>query len=76
MSDEPDNLVLVLLRRIDAKLDRVMSDVTNLKVRMSALEAESGYVRVGLAELNARMDRLDTRLDRIERRLDLTEVGN
>ena len=62
MSDEPDNLVLVLLRRIDAKLDRVMSDVTNLKVRMSALEAESGYVRVGLAELNARMDRLDTRL--------------
>ena len=27
MSDEPDNLVLVLLRRIDAKLDRMMSDV-------------------------------------------------
>lgn len=74
MSDEADNLVLVILRRIDAKMDRLAADVTNLKVRMSALEAESGYVRVGLAELNSRLDRMDARLERIERRLDLTDV--
>ncbi len=33
MADEPDDLVLQYLRRIDAKLDRVIEDVQDLKVR-------------------------------------------
>ncbi|KPF72981.1 hypothetical protein IP69_03045 [Bosea sp. AAP35] len=67
MSDEPDNIVLVMLRRIDAKLDRVGEDVHNLKVRMTSVEE-------GMAAMNRRVDRIDERLDRIERRLDPTEV--
>jgi predicted nuclease with TOPRIM domain len=67
MSDEPDNIVLVMLRRIDAKLDRVGEDVHNLKVRMTSVEE-------GMAAMNRRVDRIEERLDRIERRLDLTEV--
>ncbi len=38
MSGEPDNLVLQYLRRMDAKIDRIVDDVQNLKVRMTAVE--------------------------------------
>ena len=64
MADEPYNLMLQLLRRMDAKLDRVVEDVQDLKVRMT-------HVEEGLAGVNRRIDRVELRLDRIERRLDL-----
>jgi hypothetical protein len=66
MADEPDNLVLTLLRRMDQKLDRVIDDVHDLKVRMTSVEE-------GLAGIHRRLDRLEIRVDRIERRLELTE---
>jgi hypothetical protein len=37
------------------------------------MEAEIGYVRVSLAEVNRRLDGLDQRVTRIERRLELVE---
>jgi predicted nucleic acid-binding Zn-ribbon protein len=67
MVEEPDNIVLVMLRRMDGKLDRIIEDVQNLKVRMTSVEE-------GLVGVNRRVDRIEERLDRIERRLDLTEV--
>jgi len=66
MVDEPDNLVLQLLRRMDQKLDRISEDVGDLKVRMTSVEE-------GLAGVNRRLDRLEIRVDRIERRLDLVD---
>jgi uncharacterized protein YceH (UPF0502 family) len=76
MSDTPQ--VLDFLReqfaRVNARLDLISGDVTNLKVRMSGLEAEAGHVRLGLAEVNSRLDRLDERVARIERRLDLADA--
>ncbi len=66
MADEPDNLVLQLLRRIDIKLDRVVDDVQDLKVRMT-------HVEESLAGVNRRIDRVEARLDRIEKRLDLVD---
>jgi archaellum component FlaC len=66
MADEPDNIILQLLRRMDAKLDRVVEDVQDLKVRMT-------HVEEGLAGVNRRLDRLEVRIDRIETRLDLVE---
>lgn len=63
---EPDNVVLTYLRRIDEKLDRVIDDVHDLKVRLT-------HVEEGLAGVNRRIDRVEARLDRIERRLDLVE---
>ena len=68
MADEPENLVLRYLRRIDDKLDRVADDVRELKIRMTAVEEN-------LASLNRRFDRLEARVDRIERRLELTETA-
>ncbi|MFD1702000.1 hypothetical protein ACFSCV_03190 [Methylopila henanensis] len=67
MADEPDNIVLTYLRRIDQKLDRVTDDVGDLKVRVTAVEE-------GIAGVNRRLDRLDQRVDRIERRLDLFDM--
>ncbi len=67
MADEPDNLVLVYLRRLDEKVDRLIDDVQDLKVRMT-------HVEEGLAGVNRRLDRLEVRVERIERRLDLVVV--
>ncbi len=67
MADEPDNVVLVMLRRIDQRTERMADDLQDLKVRMTAVEE-------GLAGVNRRIDRLDQRVDRIERRLELADV--
>ena len=67
MADEPDNIVLVLLRKIDARTERMAADLQDLKVRVTALEE-------GLAGVNRRLDRLEGRIERIERRLELTDA--
>ncbi len=81
MSDQPDNLVLVYLRRIDERLERMEADLQDVKRRLTALEESQARmhqdvagVRGDYAGLQLRMDRFDDRLARIERRLDLTEV--
>ena len=67
MVDEPDNLILQLLRRVDAKIDRMAEDIQDLKLRMT-------HVEEGLAGVNRRLDRLELRVDRIERRLELADA--
>ena len=67
MDEQPDNLVLTGLRRLDAKFDRMAEDIRDLKVRMTA-------VGEGLAGVHRRMDRFESRLERIERRPDLVEA--
>jgi outer membrane murein-binding lipoprotein Lpp len=78
MSGEPDSLVLVYLRRIDGKIDRLIDDVQDLKHRVTSLEgqvaglrSETASIRGDMAAMSLRIDRIETRLDRIERRLDL-----
>jgi archaellum component FlaC len=66
MVDAPDNLVLQYLRRFDEKLDRVVDEMLDVKVRLTAVEE-------GLAGVNRRLDRLEVRVERIERRLNLVE---
>ncbi len=67
MADEPENLVLVMLRRIDAKIDRISDDLRDLKVCATATEE-------AIAGVNRRLDRLEIRVERIEKRLDLVEA--
>ena len=69
MVDEPDNVMLVYLRRLDTKMDRIIDDVGDLKVRMTAVEE-------GQAGIHRRLDRLEHRVERIERRLDLVDVSH
>jgi archaellum component FlaC len=66
MADEPDNILLQYMRRFDEKLDRVIDEMLDVKVRLTAVEE-------GLAGINRRLDRLEVRVERIERRLDLVD---
>jgi archaellum component FlaC len=66
MADEPDNILLQYMRRFDEKLDRVVDEMLDVKVRLTA-------VGEGLAGINRRLDRLEMRVERIERRLDLVD---
>lgn len=67
MADEPENIVLVYLRRLDGKADRLLEDMRDLKMRMTA----AAEAMVGLSR---RMDRVEEWLDRIEKRFDLVET--
>jgi hypothetical protein len=75
MSDEPENLMLVCLRRPDAKMDGLREDIFDLKHRVTAVEiAVAGLAASQLshyASLPARLDRVEQRLGRVERRLDI-----
>jgi len=42
MSDQPENLMLVFLRRLDAKMDGLIDDVRDLKHRMTTVEQQLG----------------------------------
>ena len=69
MVDEPDNIVLVMLRRIDQRTERMAEDLQDLKVRVTAVEE-------GLAGVNRRLDRLEARIERIEKRLELSDAAH
>jgi archaellum component FlaC len=69
MAGDPDNIVLVLLRRIDERTERMAEDLQDLKVRVTSVEE-------GLAGVNRRLDRLEGRVERIERRLELTDAAH
>jgi hypothetical protein len=64
MSDEPDSLLLRTLRRIDERMDRV-------ETRLSELVGRVGLLEQGYASVSRRLDQIDLRVERIERRLDL-----
>ena len=68
MPKEPENVVLVLLRKIDERTERMASDLQDLKMRMTSVEE-------GLAGVNRRLDRLEARVERIERRLELSDAA-
>ena len=66
MVDEPDTSILQLLRRMDAKINRMADDIRDLKARMTKLEE-------AFVGLQWRFDRLEIRVEPIERRLDLVD---
>lgn len=78
MMEDPENLTLVYLRRLDAKMDKIINQVDGLTVRTAALEGGLATVIKQLgglmetdAHLASRVDNMERRLDRIEHRLDL-----
>ena len=46
MANEPDNIVLVYLRRLDEKVDRIMADVSDIKACLDRIKR-----RLDLVEL-------------------------
>lgn len=80
MSDEPENLVLVYLRRMDAKIDKVIDTqqehghrLSRVESQLAGLRRDQGSDAEAVAHLQAQMDRLRDELDRVKRRLDIVE---
>jgi hypothetical protein len=71
VSDEPDNPVLVYLRRIDQKVATLIADMADIKHHMTSMVRQHAERRLDLANVPSRLHRLDVHMDRIERRLDL-----
>ncbi len=83
MSDQPDNLIPVYLRRLDEKLDRVIGGTANYRPVATApppviagLDPAIHDLKLALlhndfARQSERINRIETRLERIDRRLDI-----
>ena len=74
MADEPVNLVLEFVKRIDRRLENVETIVIDTRARLHSVEEQVALMRQDVVRIDSRMDRFDDRLQRIERRLDLIEV--
>lgn len=82
MSETVTNeLILEHLKRIQAGQARLIEDVGDLKLRMTALEENNATMAhshaamaQSLAAQSRRIDRMDERLARIERRLDMVDA--
>lgn len=78
MSDEPDNLVLVYLRRLDEKVTRLDDRLGEMTLRINDVHAAILALRrdqvsdaESVAHVHTRIDRLAEELERIKRRLDV-----
>jgi len=74
MADEPDNLIVRYLRRLDEKVDRLLDDMREVKQRLSSVEVSVAHLHGDFAAQSGRIDRLENRLDRIEHRLNLRDA--
>jgi hypothetical protein len=74
VANEPENLVVAHLRRIDEKVDRLRDDVRELRAGLNSVRRDLiALVEVG-ARVELMVDRQGKRLDKIERRLDLRDA--
>lgn len=76
MADEPDNPVLVYLRRFDQQIGGMRADIRNLALRVGTLEQRFSALEARFASLEEQMIGANGRLGRIERRLDLVEPAH
>jgi hypothetical protein len=63
MSDEPDNIMLILLRRIDERTARLEDRLATMERRLALRDQESAIDRADLLALSGRVARIERRLD-------------
>jgi uncharacterized coiled-coil protein SlyX len=77
MTEETENLVLEVLKRVQAEIAETRRDLgarmARLEVRMTAQEQHLATLVLSLPEAHGRIDDLTRRVERIERRLELSE---
>ncbi|MQX34971.1 hypothetical protein [Roseospira navarrensis] len=74
MADDPENSVLVYLRRMDAKIDGVQETLKEHAFRLSRIEHSLNRIRQDMATDAEAGVLMQAQIDRIDRRLDLTDV--
>ncbi len=73
MTEDTENMVLEMLRRIPVSQERTELDIIDIKGRISSMELIQGQVLSQIGSIGVRLDRLEERVSRIERRLELVD---
>lgn len=73
MADEPEDLVLQLLRRVDARLGAVETGLERMSGDLRDVSIRPANVEENLAGVHRGLDRVDARIERIEKRLELVD---
>ena len=66
--------MLEILKRLQADMAALKSDVMEMKVQQSLMGQQLGALTTAFYTSQSRLDKIDSRLDRIERRLELTDT--
>jgi hypothetical protein len=78
MSDDPNNMVLSLLRAIRGDIANLSDRVDDFARRMTTMEIQIGHLvateQSHYANTMLRLDQMEVRLGRMERRLDLVDT--
>lgn len=79
MSDDPNNLVLNLLRAIRGDIGDIKADMIEVKQRLTTVEIQVSNLAATEAshygQTMQRLDRIGGDMDRIKRRLDLVDAS-
>ena len=73
-SEEPDNIVLRYLRRLDERTERIESKQIDMAADLRALKGHMASFMQSETRQDATIASMEQRLDRIERRLDLVDT--
>jgi hypothetical protein len=76
MTGETENLILEHLRLLRSGQEELLSEVSEIKKRLTTIDGSLALVRTDIAQLHtmyAGLNRRMDRVERIERRLDLVE---
>ena len=75
MTENVENLILEMLRRMDQRMQLMADDLSDIKLRVTATEEHLASIMMSIAGLNSRME-IAGRVSRIERRMNLTDAGD
>jgi len=73
MADPSSELMMEVLRRIQADIADMKADMREVRGGLGAIERGQAQIEVRLADVSSRMDRRDEIIERILRRLELIE---
>lgn len=73
MTDDTENLLLEILKRMQIDMAELKADMSDIKLRVTAAEDHLATVVMSIAGISHRLDRLADRVGRIDTRLDLSE---
>ena len=59
MADEPDNLIVRYLRKLDEKVERALDDLRKIKQQLSSVEVSVAHLHGDFAAQSGRIDKLE-----------------
>jgi hypothetical protein len=75
MAEQPNSLVLEILRRLQADMADVKEGLRTTNVHLAAIESHMAGFHLTVASHTDELSHLRQRIERIERRLELTDTS-